>query len=327
MATVCAVVLTYNRKGLLAACLDAVLAQTQRCDRVVVINNASTDGTADMLDDDWADRVDAYSLPRNIGAAGGFNAGMRLGYQTGTDFIWVMDDDVIPEPDALERLLAGLGTLAQRGASPPFMVSAARSPDGVLTNVPEIDRRRNALSYEDWPCCLEQKLAPVTRATFVSILIPRATLQQHGLPLASMFIWGEDSEFTVRVTQQHPGYLAGDSRVTHVRELGGVLDIRREKNPARVPYFLHLKRNETYLKRRYGKPKAVAKHLYHQLRLSARLCLMREFARAGIVLEGTLRGLAFNPVVEAADAPFDMAVIRHTGPGGLQDGAGSPDAS
>lgn len=328
MATICALILTYNRRELLSDCLRAVCAQTRPCDRVLVLDNASADGTPDMLARHWAGRIEAHSLPRNLGAAGGFNAGMRLAHRTGADHIWVMDDDVIPEPDALEALVRANDALAARGEAPPFVVSTARSPSGLLTNVPEIDKRRNAIAYENWPDLLDRKLAPVTRATFVSMLLPRATLERHGLPIASMYIWGEDSEFTLRVTRRRPGYLVGDSRVVHVRQLDGVLDIRRETSPARIALFVYLKRNEVHLKRRYERRRAVVAHVYRQARLALRLCADGEFAKAGIVLRGTVWGLVFNPAIEPVESPSGSAVSP-TGPrpapgAGVRDPASAP---
>ncbi len=311
MFKVCAVVLTYNRRILLDECLQAIAAQTQACDRIVVVDNASSDGTAEMVTERWAGRVDLHVLAKNIGAAGGYNVGMRLAYQTGAEYIWVMDDDVLPEPDALAALLAAGETLQARGTSPAFLTSVARAPGGEVTNVPELDRRPNALAYENWPDVLNHGLVPVTRAALVSNLFPRATLTRYGLPIAAMFIWGEDSEFTIRVSQDQPGYLVGASRALHVRQLAGVLDIRTEQNPARIGYHFHRIRNDVFMKRRFEGPRAVARLIRRQVKLALQLCQAQEFAKARIVVRGLVAGLSFNPPVEAADAPCTIAYIRH----------------
>lgn len=305
MPMICAVVLTYNRKELLDSCLEAITSQTHPCDRIIVIDNASTDETFQMLAKKWATRVEVYSLPRNIGASGGFNMGMRIAYRTGADLIWVMDDDVIPEPQALERLLAADSVLESRGIRAPFVISTARTPRGHVTNVPDVDTSRNSLSYKAWPELLEHKLVPVRRATFVSILLPRRTLALHGLPIASMFIWGEDTEYTLRVTATQPGYIVGDSRCLHVRQMDGNPDIRTEHNPVRIGWHYHYIRNSVYTIRKYAPNRTWARHMLHKARQALGLCLEGEMEKAWIVTRGVIHGMTFKPAVEAADAPFD----------------------
>ncbi|HEY0804284.1 MAG TPA: glycosyltransferase, partial [Pseudonocardiaceae bacterium] len=105
MSTVAAVVVTYNRKDKLVTVLDHLLAQTRLPDWIIVVDNDSTDGTDKVLAR-YADhdRVLVHRLPENIGGAGGFAAGMARGYELGADFVWIMDDDCYPNPDALEEL-------------------------------------------------------------------------------------------------------------------------------------------------------------------------------------------------------------------------------
>ena len=142
---VCAVVLTYNRKDMLERCLAALAAQTRRCDRIIVVDNASIDGTAAMLGERWQHLVDIYSLRQNVGAAGGFNMGTRLAYGSGADFIWLMDDDVIAEPDALEQLLSAHDLLDRHRIAPPYLVSLPRSTDSCNSRCND-DTRSNASS-------------------------------------------------------------------------------------------------------------------------------------------------------------------------------------
>lgn len=306
MRNIAAVVLTYNRRDLVEECLKAILAQTIAVARIVVIDNGSSDGTTEMLTRDWADRIELHVLPKNIGAAGGFNTGIRMAYRSQADGIWVMDDDVIPDPDALEKLLDADTLLREREIDPPFLVSTARTPTGTVTNVPDIDLSRNSLSYQNWPELLEHCLVPVRRATFVSILMPRATLDQFGLPIASMFIWGEDTEYTTRVTRERAGYLVGNSKAVHVRQLDGKLDIRTEVNPTRIGYHYYFLRNQAYNVRRYQSKGAFFRHVARQGKLAAKLLLSGQTEKARIVATGTVSGMLFRPAIEAADAPVDM---------------------
>ncbi len=318
MAQVCAVVLTYNRKELLGRCLAALAAQTRPCDRIIVLDNASTDGTPAMLEEDWLGLIEAHVLERNIGAAGGFNLMMRLGYQTGADYVWVMDDDVLPEPAALAQLMVAAALLAERQVKPAFLSSVVRSQTGEAMNAPEIDRRRNALAYENWPALLEHRLVPVIRTALVSDLVPRETLERHGLPIAGMFIWGEDTEFTLRVTRERPGFIVGDSCALHLRRIAGNLDIRTESDPVRVTYHFYRIRNEVFLKRRFEGLRALLRLLRRQGLQALKLAVSGEFLKARIILHGLLAGLRFAPAVEAADSPFTAVPVRRlqgkTGP-------------
>src|SRR3546814_3580846 len=90
---------------------------------------------------------------------------------TGADFIWAMDDDVIPDQNALQKLLDARSCLEDQSVYPPYIVSTARTPAGDLTNTPGVARGRNVLNYPDWPRFLEHGLVPTAQATFVSIQI------------------------------------------------------------------------------------------------------------------------------------------------------------
>lgn len=311
MSHIYAVVLTYNRKDLLKHCLAAVYAQTRPCDGIIVIDNASTDGTEQMVLDLALPNLELYVLSGNVGASGGFNAGFRMAYQRGADFIWMMDDDVIPSADALQRLIEADELLAARDIERTFLLSAAYTQDGLVNNAPSLDQRRNRIDYECWPATVELGVVPVSRATFVSILVPRATLTEHGVPISSMFIWGEDTEFTLRVTRNTPGYLVGASRVLHLRqEGGGAINICTEKSPARIRYHRHFVRNELFITRKYANRRRLFTTLSHRLWGMLRLLRGGEFYKARIVLQGLLEALAFSPRVEPADAPLESLRVQ-----------------
>jgi rhamnopyranosyl-N-acetylglucosaminyl-diphospho-decaprenol beta-1,3/1,4-galactofuranosyltransferase len=130
--TVCAVVVTYNRKNLLLECLEALRKQTRPIQSIYLIDNASTDGTPELLlekgyikelppkdlAEPWEKEFKIKNLtdgkiiklyyvrmPKNTGGAGGFHEGVKRAYERGYDWLWLMDDDVEPEKNALETLL------------------------------------------------------------------------------------------------------------------------------------------------------------------------------------------------------------------------------
>jgi GT2 family glycosyltransferase len=100
--SVAAFVLTRNRKVLLAECIRGLLGQTHPVDAIVVLDNASTDGTREHLAaEGLLDRVRFERREENTGGAGGYREGVRLLQETGCDWLWLMDDDAEPRPDAL----------------------------------------------------------------------------------------------------------------------------------------------------------------------------------------------------------------------------------
>lgn len=101
------IVVCFNRKDMLLKGLNAILKQTAKVDKIFVIDNASTDGTDKMMADNFGNiNVITYiRLNENVGGAGGFHKGVESAYEWGADWIWFLDDDVMPRPDCLEILL------------------------------------------------------------------------------------------------------------------------------------------------------------------------------------------------------------------------------
>lgn len=106
--TITACIVTFNRKQLLSRCLDSLLTQDRPLDGIVLYDNASTDGTQELLRECGYldDPIMMYTKsPLNIGGAAGFSKCMKTAFDAGYDWIWMMDDDVTPRQDCLSRLL------------------------------------------------------------------------------------------------------------------------------------------------------------------------------------------------------------------------------
>lgn len=100
-------IVTFNRSALLDDLLQSVAAMTTPADRVVVVDNASTDDTQDVIAA-WEAKLGPdvlvnHRMETNTGGAGGFSEGTRVALDLGAEWVWLMDDDVEILPDALER--------------------------------------------------------------------------------------------------------------------------------------------------------------------------------------------------------------------------------
>ncbi|MDN3713786.1 glycosyltransferase family 2 protein [Paracoccus cavernae] len=212
LSQVAAVIVTYNRSDKLARVLDALALQTRRADTIYVVDNASTDDTEQVVAAKNMPEVRYIKLPKNVGGAGGFHEGMKIAYAEGAHYLWISDDDAYPEPDALEELLNGIRDFEARYQwRPSFACSRVEWIDGSLCemNVPA--------PVWDWPRFLSRETlyTLVVSCSFVSVLIPRWAVADHGLPIADYFIWFDDAEYTRRIARSYPGIFVPDSRVIH----------------------------------------------------------------------------------------------------------------
>ena len=205
-----AIVVTHNRKALLRECLIALLAQTRRPEHVLVVDNASSDGTAEMVSKEFGE-VNLLRLASNEGSAGGFHEGMKRAHADGAEWLWLMDDDTIPKPTALAELLGALPRLAPQ--LPSMLVSKPLWTDGRVhpMNTPWPHRK----DPEEMARGALRGLMPLRTATWVSLLVHRGVVDRHGLPLKHFFIWSDDIDYTGRVLFREPGYLVPTSVVVH----------------------------------------------------------------------------------------------------------------
>ena len=208
-------VVTHNRRALLADCLDAIEAQTHRPDLIIVIDNASTDDTADHL----ASRSPSiptvtHRLARNYGGALGFAVGIKAALVAGAESVWLMDDDAVATPGALEYLLEDTKVATRGGRRPAFTCSMVVWRDGSAArmNIP----RANAL-WNESAARLDRQVVDVDSASFVSVLIPAEHIRVVGLPHIGYFKWYDDTEYTLRLRGTYgPGICSLNSVVKHL---------------------------------------------------------------------------------------------------------------
>lgn len=294
---VCAVVVTFNRRTLLEGTLRCLAEQTFPIDEILVVNNASTDGTKEFLGNLRKPAVTVIHMTKNLGGAGGFSAGIEAAFRKGSDLIWVMDDDVLPRADALEKLTQSLTGLREKGNSPNFLICNVFNSDGEPVNAPVVDLRIQKNGNLRLTTFLSDRLLPVVSASFVGTLITREAVARYGLPIAEMFIWGDDTEYTFRLTaDREAGYVVGDSKMVHLGR-GTELSLLTENDMNRAEKFFYFYRNNVYVLRKFGSKQKVASFCLAGLRLFFRLLLRGEMRKLAILLKGVGSGLVFNPAI------------------------------
>lgn len=243
MKRVHAVVVTYNRKVLLQECIEAILKQSVSVEKLILIDNNSTDGTPEFLRENgyMSNPVIEYiKLDKNIGGAGGFHEGMKKAREYQPDWVWIMDDDTVPTETCLEELL---NASEQINGKVSFLASAVRGMNNEAMNVPKIARNQFS-KYTDWYEYLDKSMAKIVKATFVSLLINIEAINQCGLPWKEFFLWGDDSEYTQRIIRDYgPAYMVGKSLAIHKRVGSDELSLVKETNEKRIPLYFYYYRN------------------------------------------------------------------------------------
>ncbi len=149
-------------------------------------------------------------MDSNVGGAGGFKHGIKVAYSQGADYIWCMDDDCLPELEALQILVESEKSLC-REYNIGFLASRVEWADG------ELAKMNLPVAHRDWsfPHKKHPNVSKIVGSSFVSLLISRHAVELVGLPVAEFFIWFDDSEYTRRISDELDCFLISNSVVVH----------------------------------------------------------------------------------------------------------------
>ena len=285
-----AVVVTYNRLPLLRQCLAALTSQTALGLTIFLIDNASTDGTAEAVAAMTLPNLVYRNTGKNLGGAGGFAYGVREAALAGYDALWLMDDDTLPTPTALAEFLQADRDLHGRYG---WLSGRALAPDG--TDQPMNLQR--VTPYKDLPN-FDGTRIPAVMASFVSLFLRTETVRRYGLPIAEFFIWSDDCEYTRRISRAQPCYVIPASRVVHAMQNPGIVNIAADV-PARWERYRYFYRNDVVLYRREGVRGwlwLLAKDAWHTVQV-LRSPQGRKAWRIGIIWKGFFAGVRFAPEI------------------------------
>lgn len=296
---VAAVVVTYNRADLLRECINALKNQTYTDFDIFIIDNNSTDNTLSVVNEFKLSNLIYFNTGRNIGGAGGFAFGMNKALVREYDYIWLMDDDTVAYPDTLQSLINKAIALKSDFS---FISSVSEWTDGTLC----LMNRQNINNGLDDIHALKNHLLRVPYASFVSCFLNADVCNSAGLPYVEFFIYGDDLEYTKRVSQYAPGYLDIDSYVIHKMNKNAVASVVVcEKE--RIDRYVYGVRNNTFIARKY---KYLRKNIITNIKEIVKVILRskdKKFKRISVIIKGFFKGLFFNPecIKEYSENLFD----------------------
>jgi rhamnopyranosyl-N-acetylglucosaminyl-diphospho-decaprenol beta-1,3/1,4-galactofuranosyltransferase len=238
-----AAIVTYNRRELLSRCIDRLQAQTRAPDSLLIVNNASSDGTTEMLDA----RGVAYVTQPNLGSAGGWHRAIAHAQEHGFDAVWLMDDDGRPDVGALAKLEAALVPSVACASS---VVVCEHDPERFVFPVPLLNRNGLPVLLR-WPRKLRTRSELAVQAKsgtypfallFNGALISMEAIKAVGNVEPDYFMFGDEVDYFCRL-RRHGAVLSVLNAVHYHPDVGG-----RPYSPAKVYYYV---KNSLIIHRRY----------------------------------------------------------------------------
>ena len=294
MNNIAAVVVTYNRKELLRENLEALLQQSFSQFDIMIIDNASTDGTYDYIADlaKNNEKIEYFNTGKNLGGAGGFSLGIKKACEEGYERVWIMDDDTIPQATALEELIKADRLL---NGNFGFLASTVLWTDNNWNKM-------NLLRTDPWHAfekndLVEKGIVPINRASFVSLLINSEAVFDLGLPIKEFFIWSDDQEYTDRLSKKYPCYYVSHSKVVHKTATNEGANIAVD-SADRIDRYKLAFRNEYYIARRNNNKKEYRINFRGNILLIIITSPDNKLKRIMTIIKGRLLGIKFKPDIE-----------------------------
>lgn len=204
---VIAIVVTFNRKALLLDVINGLLSQTKKLERVIIVDNCSSDGTKELVHlniEKWnscGDVIEYVDTGDNLGGAGGFNFGFDFVKKFNFDYLWLMDDDLLPHSDCLEKLLlSDFSGIVQPTRFNLDGSCAELSPVEYNLNNPFLLNPKKK-SVKDVPTESRCELMEIDGIAFEGPLISKDVVDAVGNPKADFFIFYDDLEYALRAKQ------------------------------------------------------------------------------------------------------------------------------
>ena len=283
---VAVIIVTYNRCELLKECIESIRQQTYSNYDIIVVNNGSTDNTLEWL----STQSDIITITQsNSGGAGGFSTGLKYSCEHEYSYSWVMDDDVVADNNAL------LALMIRADKAEGFLCSRVLDTNGELCNVPRLSKKKSTTSSEYvWGNKLDYGMIRVDIASFVSVLLNNKIIFDIGLPYKEYFIWGDDTEYTSRISKFLASYMVIDSKVIHKRKIQSALSIFKECDKKRCRNYFFLYRNRIHLQpNKRMKMFYVAYSLYDAIKL----LFTGQVSKGIIIIKAVLSYISFSPSI------------------------------
>lgn len=211
---IASVVVTYNRKALLAEAIQSLCDQTYQLKKIIIIDNASTDGSKEYLESLGLirDNVDYIRMESNLGGSAGFYYGIKKALDYQMDWICLSDDDAIFNMDYFSKIVNAM----DKAPTVKAFTGTVKTENKI-----QIEHRRrivNNIILKQEPCELDiykNKSFEIDVFSFVGCVIHMDIIREIGLPEKGFFIWMDDTEYSLRVNRKTKVLNITDAVINH----------------------------------------------------------------------------------------------------------------
>lgn len=247
-ATATIAIVTFNRSGLLSRLLESIERMDPKPGHVVIVDNASTDDTGDVVES-FRERLGTELVYRrmdtNTGGSGGFSEGMRVAYDLGSTWIWLMDDDVEVIPDGLAkmgkwapRFKSIQGRRYDYDGSEFYWQYRIAEPLGIP--IPFAPASFDASGYKE-----------MNSGCFEGMFIHRDIVTEIGLPDPRFFIYWDDQMYGWLASRVTTSVIVDEFVLRRTREIRQWDMGIRHMNASSNAYRYYIMRNRAHIKRYY----------------------------------------------------------------------------
>lgn len=226
------VIVNWNRKADTLRCIGSVLASDYDGFQLVMVDNASTDGSTGVIRERYPSLA-VVENSENLGFTGGYNAGIKHLLGRGVDYVLLLNNDAVLEPSALQALATAAALHPEAG----FLggkILAMENPDVILSAGGILDEHWN-LMHRGMGELDDERLPSTSDLDFLSgsaLLVSRELIETVGLLDEDFFAYYEDVEWCYRGKQSGFGVaFVREARVWHP-------DTRRRSGDPLVTYYL-----------------------------------------------------------------------------------------
>ncbi|HYH04355.1 MAG TPA: glycosyltransferase family 2 protein, partial [Bacillota bacterium] len=216
------IICNFNKKDYVLQCIDSVFAAICQNATVYVVDNASTDGSAEAIRAQFGDHVNLLVNSENLGGSGGFNTGIREALKGEYQYLYLLDNDIILDPNALTELVSYLDS-QPRTAIAGSAIYSMDHPDELQELGAEIDWENYYIKPRGKGRIDSGKPAKTVECDYVpacSMLVRADVVREVGLMDEGNFIYWDDIEWGYRIKQA--GYRVGALHASKVWHKMGV---------------------------------------------------------------------------------------------------------